>query len=144
MIEGEVSEHLSSFLNFLRDVETEYIRSIDGMNQQKAIETDCLHIREGCSVFPGLQKRKLTPKEKRRLDKIEERCLIERRKNVDMIDKLNPIMELLGEKETKEFIKKAQLALGNTRRIENNQRNRFYTSKALSVGDIFDCEECDD
>lgn len=140
MIEGEISEYLSGFLNFLRDVEAEYVRSIDGMNRQQAIETDCLHIREGCSVLPDGKKRKLTPKEKRRLDKIEEKCLVERRKNVDMIDKLNPIMKLLEEKETKEFIKKAKLALGDTRRIENNQRNRFYTPRVLSIDEIFDCE----
>ena len=138
ILDDEISIYISNFLNFLREAENLYISSINEMKRQEAIETDCHHIREGCIIGSGNQKRKLSPKEKRRLDKIEENCLIERRKCVDMIDKLQPIMELLGEKETKEFIKKAKVALGNTRRIENNQKNRFYIPKVLSINDVFD------
>lgn len=140
ILNEEISVYISNFLNFLKEAECLYLSNLNEMKRQEAIETDCHHIREGCVIGSGGKKRKLTPKEKRRLDKIEEKCLVERRKCVDMIDKLQPLMELLGEKETKEFVKKAKDTLGNTRRIENNQKNRFYIPKVLSVNDVFDLE----
>lgn len=110
------SENIKVFLDFLRECETQYKIAYDAVNTEDKRGQDLLHMIE---FEPST-------KERNKLCTRLRDSRIERRKNKDIVEELQPIIEFSIEKQHKRTLDQLAQLLGAVRKVEKYHENRTY------------------
>lgn len=114
------SKHISDFLDYLTEANTQYLNSHIEMTEQENLTQDYLH---------KLELESLNRDERSKVAKQLGECRQKRRKAKDTFEELCPLVEWSGEADVIKVIRKLQETLGQTRKIEKSHLNRFYIPK---------------
>ncbi len=112
------SEHIASFLKFLRDIQTEYNIALDTEKEADKETQDILHRLElGNDGYHDMAE----------MSKLIKSVRQKRRKAKDAKTEAEPIIQWV--KETPKFSSSLEKLLGEVRRAEKSNTNRYYTNK---------------
>jgi 5'-deoxynucleotidase YfbR-like HD superfamily hydrolase len=114
------SEYITSFLNFLSDIQRSYDVSYDAVNDKDLLRSDLYHkiedentdYAERCKVATQLAT-----------------CLRDRRYYKDRVEEAEPIVAFIDD--NKRLIKDLEELLGKVRKIEKHHETRFYVPRVL-------------
>ena len=112
------SEHISSFLKFLKDIQTDYNIALETEKEADRETQDILHRLElGNDSYHTMAQMSKTIKSVR----------MERRKAKDARSEAEPVIRWL--KESPQSVHALEQLLGEVRKIEKSNTNRHYTNK---------------
>ncbi len=117
----KISQIYKTFLDTIKDIQTTYKFESEELTKKDQETQDLLHQLE-------LGSYKERPKTTTKLAKVRK----ERRYSKDVISVLQPMVDLLATNEGIAFIKKLQIVLGDTRKIENSMLYRRYTPRVIT------------
>ena len=121
------SEHLSGFLEFLRNCETEYNIAVAQQDETNNATQDLLHRLELWEDgYHDLAK----------ISKAMRQVRKDRREAKDTIQKLQPIVD--WKKDNQKTIHDLERLLGAVRDQENKTNNRFYNPKTDIIDKVFE------
>lgn len=124
------SQIYKTFLDSVKQIQTSYAYESKMLQVHEQETQDLLHQLELGSYS---ERRKTAT----RLANVRK----ERRYSKDVVNVLQPMVELLGTPEGVKFIKQLQIVLGETRKIENSMQNRRYTPRVITDLEIARCNE---
>ena len=120
------SEHISSFLKFLKDIQTDY---------NIALETEKEADRETQDILHRLELGNDSYHDMARMSKTLKSVRLERRKAKDARSEAEPVIRWI--KENQQSIHTLEQLLGGVRKVEKSNTNRHYTNKT----GILDCTD---
>ncbi|MDE7052702.1 MAG: hypothetical protein K2O92_07250 [Lachnospiraceae bacterium] len=123
----ENSEHISSFLKFLKDIQTDY---------NIALETEKEADRETQDILHRLELGNDSYHDMAQMSKIIKSVRLERRKAKDAKTEAEPVMRWL--KESPQTVRVLEQLLGEVRKAEKYNSNRHYTNKTDILDGIGD------
>ena len=121
------SEHISSFLKFLKDIQTDY---------NIALETEKEADRETQDILHRLELGNDSYHDMAQMSKIIKSVRLERRKAKDAKTEAEPVMRWL--KESPQTVRVLEQLLGEVRKAEKYNSNRHYTNKTDILDGIGD------
>lgn len=112
------SEHIASFLKFLRDIQTNYNIALGTEKETDRETQDILHRLElGNDGYHDMAQ----------MSKLIKSVRKERRKAKDMKTEAEPVVQWI--KENPKFASSLERLLGEVRKAEKSNTNRYYTNK---------------
>ena len=121
------SEHISSFLKFLKDIQTDY---------NIALETEKEADRETQDILHRLELGNDSYHDMAQMSKIIKSVRLERRKAKDAKTEAEPVMRWL--KESPQTVRVLEQLLGEVHKAEKYNSNRHYTNKTDILNGIED------
>lgn len=113
---AKTSEEVKRFLDFMKECGTRYNLAHDAMRTEEKREQDFIHAIE---FENHVENRSKTCTRLRA-------CLIERRRNKDIVEELEPIVEFMNNPQNKRCIDQLTQLLGKIRKVERYHENRSY------------------
>ena len=113
---NRTSSEIERFMHFLDDTKSKYGIAMDAMKTEEKRTQDLLHAIEFAS----------TAKERNKLCTKLRQSRVERRKNKDIVEDLEPIIEFLEDGKHKVALNSLTLVLGKVRKAEKYHENRYY------------------
>lgn len=120
----KTSEQIKAFTDFLKQAEMDYKSAYAAVNVEDKRGQDILHAIE----FEG------SYKERCRLATKLKESRVERRKNKDTVEELQPVMDFVQDPRHKKTLDQLSQLLGAVRREENYHRNRSYRPRVEDGG----------
>ncbi len=121
------SEHISSFLKFLKDIQTDY---------NIALETEKEADRETQDILHRLELGNDSYHDMAQMSKIIKSVRLERRKAKDAKTEAEPVIRWI--KESPQTVRALEQLLGEVRKVEKYNSNRHYTNKTDILNGIGD------
>ena len=112
----KTSEELKRFLDFVKECGTKYEIAHEAMRTEEKREQDFIHSIE---FENHVENRSKTCTKLRA-------CLMERRRNKDVVEELEPIIEFMSNPHNKRVIDQLSQVLGKVRKAEKYHENRSY------------------
>ena len=122
------SEHISSFLNFVKAVEGEYRYYNQLMETENKLSQDYLH---------KLELETTKAPERNRIATRLAICRKDRRYYKDHVEELEPMYELISDPKMKPFLDQMKQVLGKVRKQEKYHESRTYKPKVLDEPELF-------
>lgn len=118
------SEGISRFIKFLEAAKAEYARCEEELNYQDHLKTDYLHL---------LELKCTCAKNRNKISKRLQQCLVERRKCKDTLAILEPLIQFLESDKGKQLINQLPQLVGRIRKEEKRIVDRTYAPRAMTV-----------
>lgn len=112
----KTSEKLSDFLDFIRESEPLFRITIENVEDENKRTQDYLHAIE----FESSARERNKICDKLKISRVS------RRKNKDIAEELEPVMEFMSKYENRKAIEQLQQVLGKVRKVENYHQKRTY------------------
>lgn len=125
------SEQISSFLNFLTQVQKDYLWNFEQQQKLEKLTQDYLH---------KLELEKLTSKEQGKIGVQLAKIRKQRREHKDSVELLTPIIEFIDSDIGKKLKNQLNERLGQTRKAEKKLGDRIYWFRVLQEPPIVDKE----
>ncbi len=124
------SEHISSFLKFLKDIQTDY---------NIALETEKEADRETQDILHRLELGNDSYHDMAQMSKIIKSVRLERRKAKDAKTEAEPVIRWI--KESPQTVRALEQLLGEVRKVEKFNTNRHYTNKTDILDSLSDSHQ---
>ncbi|MBQ9613251.1 MAG: hypothetical protein IJV14_11805 [Lachnospiraceae bacterium] len=112
----KTSEEIKQFLDFIKGCRTKYEIAHEAMRTEERREQDFIHAIE---FETHVENRSKTCTKLRA-------CLMERRRNKDIVEELEPVIEYISNPQNKKCLDQLTQILGRVRKAEKYHENRSY------------------
>lgn len=120
----KTSEKIKAFTDFLKQADSEYNMAFAAMSMEDKRAQDLLHSIEFETSY----------KERCKLATKLKECRRTRRKNKDIVEELQPVVDFIQDSRHKKTLDQLSQLLGAVRREENYHRNRSYKPRIEKTG----------